>query len=37
MSDVNYAAFANWDGFLSEMSGSFDSGVTNLNTDWMKH
>lgn len=33
MSDVNYAAFANWDGFLSEMSGPFDSGVTNLNTE----
>lgn len=33
MSDVNYAAFSNWDGFLSEMSGSFDSGVTNLNTE----
>lgn len=33
MSDVNYAESASWDGFLSEMSGSFDTGVVNLNTE----
>lgn len=33
MSDVNYAPYANWDGFLSEMSASFDAGVTSLNTE----
>ncbi|MFP2423406.1 type III secretion system needle complex protein [Pseudescherichia vulneris] len=31
MSNMNYATFINWDGFLSEMSSSFDAGVTNLN------
>jgi len=33
MSNVNYKEFAKWDGFLSDMSGSFDAGVTNLNNE----
>lgn len=33
MSGVNFTASSNWDGFLSDMSGQFDSGVTNLNTE----
>ncbi len=31
MSDVN--PVTNWDGFLSDMSATFDTGVINLNTE----